>query len=101
MGAGRLRTIASAYLWKRLRELAFVPDFRPSESDNLGEIFALSPTSVRDEVVAGLVDHLGLRTEHLDFNGFDFSSLQTPMDIIDFAERLAGLQDRPAGTRFA
>lgn len=100
MGSGRLRTIISAYLWDRLRELAFVPDFRPSGSDNLGEIFALSPASIRDEVVEGLIDRLGLKTEHLDFTGFNFSSLQTPSDIADFVERVAALQDRPAGTRF-
>lgn len=100
MGSGEIRTVTSAYLWERLRECAFVPDFRPSASDNLGDVLALSAESVRDDVVAGLVDHLGLKTEHIDFTDFSFSSLQRPRDIADFVERVANLQDQPRGTRF-
>ncbi len=100
MGSGKVRSVASAYLWERLRECAFVPDFRPSAADNLGDVLALSAESVRDEVVAGLVDHLGLHTEHINFSNFSFSSLQCPRDIADFVERVANMQDQPRGTRF-
>lgn len=100
VGTGPVRIAAAAYLWERLRELAFVEDFRPSSSDDLGDVFALSPDSVRDEVVAGLVEHLGLRSEHIDFTGFSFASLRNPRDIVDFVESVAALQGRPTGTRF-
>lgn len=100
IGPGHLRRLAAAYLWERLRELAFVADFRPSVSDDLGEVYALSPESVRDDVVSGLVDHVGLQTEHIDFTGFSFSALNSPQQIVDFVERLAALHGQPAGTRF-
>lgn len=100
IGQGTLRDPAAVYLWERLRDMAFVADFRPSASDDLGEVFALSPSSIRDDVVDGLIDHLGLRSEHIDFAGFSFASLRTPRDIVDFVEKMEALQDRPTGTRF-
>jgi len=100
IGAGDLKNAAAEYLWERLREIAFVPDFRPSASDDLGETFALSPDSVRDELVEGLVDHLGINTEHIDFSGFSFTSIENPRDIVDFVQKVASLDGQPPGTRF-
>ena len=101
IGTGELRNRAAAYIWERLREIAFVPDFRPSASDDLADTFGLDSESVRDELVEGLVDHLGVRTEHVDFTGFSFNSLENPRDIVDFVQKVATLDGQPPGTRFA
>jgi hypothetical protein len=83
-GAGKQERVA-AFLWNRLRDLAFVPDFRPLPGDDLLKIYALGPEDVRDDIIEPLLDHLGIAPGDIDFAGFDFAALATPKSIFDFA----------------
>lgn len=100
IGGSNLRRRAAELLWARLRESSFIEDFKPAIDDNLHDVFGLSSESVRDEVVSGIVDALDVPTEGIDFTGFSFDAVRTPMDIIDFIEKVDALRDRPASTRF-
>ncbi len=100
IGGSSLRRKAAELLWARLRESSFVEDFKPAIDDDLHDIYGLSSESVRDEVISGIVDALGVRAEGIDFTGFSFDAVKTPIDIIDFIEKVDALRDSPVGTRF-
>jgi hypothetical protein len=100
IGGSDLRRRAAELLWARLREFSFIEDFKPAIDDDLYYIFGLSPESVRDEVISQIVDALDVPTERIDFTGFSFDAVKTPIDIINFIEKVDVLRDRPAGTKF-
>ncbi len=86
-------------LGKLLQEQAFVDDFRPEPDDDLYEVFAMDPEIVRDELVAVLLDKLGLSVRGIDFEGFNFASLTTPRDVSAFVVKVADAQSKTGTQR--
>ncbi|MBM5812409.1 MAG: hypothetical protein FJ191_10665 [Gammaproteobacteria bacterium] len=87
-------------LWELLREVAFVPDFRPDPDDSLSKVYAMGPEEVRDDVIEPLLAKLGLSVIGIDFTGFDFSSIVTPKDVIGFVMKVADAQNVEGGRLF-
>lgn len=79
----------SKCLWDKLREVAFVPDFRPDIDDNLMDIYAIDGEEVRDDLVEPIVEVLGIDTSNMDFSNLDFSSISTPKGVAGLLVRIA------------
>lgn len=71
-------------LWDRLREESFVADFRPDPEDSLSKVYAMGPEEVRDELIEPIAQCLGINLSGIDFEGFDFSALDTPKAVAHF-----------------
>lgn len=76
-------------LWELLRDVAFVPDFRPDPDDNLVRIYAMGPEEALDDLIEPLLDKLELSKSKIDFNGLDLSSLNTPRDVASLIAKVA------------
>lgn len=87
-------------LWELLRELAFVPDFRPDPDDSLAKVYAMGPEEVRDDVIEPLLARLGVSVSGIDFTGFDFSSVVTPKDVMAFVMKIVDAQNCEGGRQF-
>lgn len=100
IGEGERKAEVAELLWEILQEEAFVRDFRPGPDDNLSGVYGMGPEDVRDDVIAPLLDRLGLSVQGIDFTGFDFSSIVNPRDAGRFVMRIAAAQNRHGGRRF-
>lgn len=98
-----IRDIFADFMWRYLRSLAFVPEFKPSASDTFGEIYALASDELRDDVLERLIDRCRINVDGMSFRGLNVASLRTPIDVYKFLSTLAdqGAEGQPvdAGTR--
>jgi hypothetical protein len=92
-GVGDRPSEIARLLWDMLRDLAFVPDFRPDSGDSLSRVYAMGPEEVLDDLIEPLLAKLGLSVSGIDFTGFDLALIDTPMDVVRLMVKVAEAQN--------
>lgn len=70
-------------VWRILRGMAFVPDFRPHPLDSLDKIYGIGGEEIRDEIVEPIINRLNMEIDRNRIGLVNFDDCQTPVDIVN------------------